>query len=153
MDLWPFPWTSGRFLRFPGSSPLLSLSPSFFLLAGASMPPNPPSTPPPVSAKPESAPIPPSTPPSALPSTPLTSPQLSQQAARLEERNQRIIGSPEQRRVPSIPSRPITFEGRTFHHLPADLAAQVVAAPVIPPRRIRHSTRAPVCFRYFCFNI
>jgi hypothetical protein len=100
------------------------------------MPPNPPSTPPPVSAKPESASIPPSTPPSALPSTPLTSPQLSQQAARLEERNQCIIGSPEQRRVPSIPSRPITFEGCTFHHLPADLAAQVVAAPVIPPRCI-----------------
>jgi hypothetical protein len=112
------------------------------------MPPNPPSTPPPTSVEPESAAIPPSTPPSALLSTPLTSPQLSQQAARLEERNQRIIGSPEQRRIPTAPPGPVTFNGQTFHHLPSNLAAQLAALPPIPNRRLRRSTHAPVSFRF-----
>ena len=42
------------------------------------------------------------------PSTPPTSPQRHQQAARNQERSQRLIGSPEQRRTPAIPSRPST---------------------------------------------
>jgi hypothetical protein len=117
------------------------------------MPPNPPSTPPPISAEPESAAIPPSTPPFALPSTPLTSPQLSQQAAHLEERNQRIIGSPEQRRIPTAPPQPVVFNGQTYHHLPSNLAAQLAALPPIPPMRVRHSARAPVSFRYLSLNI
>jgi hypothetical protein len=117
------------------------------------MPPNPSSTPPPVSAEPKSAAIPPSTPPLALPSTPLNSPQCSQQAAHIEERNQRIIGSPEQCRVPSAPSCPITFDGQTYHNLPTDLAARLAAAPPIPPvtRHSRRPTLAPVSFYVFMF--
>jgi hypothetical protein len=107
----------------------------------ATPPSTPPSTPPPALFS-AGAILTTPPPPSA---TPLTSPQLAQQAARDEERNLRIMGSPEQRRTPTVPSIPTstlaTYGGRTYHHLPANLAAQLAALPPMPARPL--STLAP----------
>jgi hypothetical protein len=91
---------------------------------------------------------PPSTPPPSLPSvevTPPTSPQLAQQAAHHEEHNLHTIGSPEQCRTPAIPSAPgpsalATLDGQIYHHLPANLAAQLAALPPMPTRHLRQPT-------------
>jgi hypothetical protein len=95
----------------------------------------------------------PSTPPlpsnTNIPSTPPTSPQRHQQAARNQERNQRLIGSPEQRRTPTIPLRlpvppnppPVIVEGRELNHLPFELRMQMVGIP--PHQPIRRRGHAP----------
>jgi hypothetical protein len=84
-------------------------------------------------------PSPPHSPPATA--TPLTSPQRHQQASRHQERNQRLIGSPEQRRTPAISNNPIMFNGQIYNHLPANLAAQLAALPPIAgPSRPRRST-------------
>jgi hypothetical protein len=106
----------------------------------ATPPSTPPSTPPALSSARAATPPPPS-----VEATPPTSPQLAQQAARHEEHNLRIMGSPEQRRTPAIPSAPgpsalATFGGQTYHHLPAHLAAQLAALPLMPARSLRQST-------------
>ena len=94
---------------------------------------------------------------SAAPVTPPTSPQLHQEAARLEERLRRVMGSPDQRRTPAAgPSTlpapapqaapaPLTFNGRSYTHLPPHLAAMmanVVAFPE-PTRRRRLAPPPP----------
>src|SRR6266436_7316934 len=81
-------------------------------------------------------------PPSPLPASPPTSPQRHQQAARNQERNQRLIGSPEQRRTPAIPSHPpplppLIVNGRELNHLPLDLRMQMINVPPHPPLRRR----------------
>jgi hypothetical protein len=102
------------------------------------MSPTPPSTPPP-----------PPTPPVPLTAvTPPTSPQLAQEAACHQEHNLYTIGSPEQRRTPARPSAlppPAlpTFHGQTYHHLPADLAAQLAALPPLPSRHLQWPTTHP----------
>ena len=113
----------------------------------ATPPSTPPSTPPPALSSATRATIlaTPALPaPSPLPSaTPPTSPQLAQQVAHHEERNLRIMGSPEQHRTPTVPSAStasVTFGGRTYHHLPANLAAQLAALPSIPAQPSRQST-------------
>ena len=120
------------------------------------MPATPPPPPPPLLPSAEVGPItppPPSAPP--LPSagvvvsgTPPTSPQRIQHAARHQERNQRLMGSPEQRRTPTAPAPlPLpTFNRQIYSHLSADLAAQVAALPpLIPLRRtISHAQPAAV---------
>jgi hypothetical protein len=100
----------------------------------ASSPSTPPSTPPPAPFSAEAilaTPPPPS-------ETPPTSPQLAQQAACHEEHNLCIMGSPEQRRTPTVPvastSTLATYGGQTYHHLPANLAAQLAALPPMPAR-------------------
>jgi hypothetical protein len=91
-------------------------------------------------------------------STPPTSPQRHQAAARQAERDSRVMGSPEQRRIPAAPSTsaapppgpssartPTTVDGQTYHHLPqslAALAAAVSAIPLAPQRRGRGRTPA-----------
>jgi hypothetical protein len=76
--------------------------------------------------------------------TPLTSPQRHQHAGRHQERLERVVGSPEQRRVPAPP--PLTFSisapmpgpsvpvagPSVYRHLPAHLAAQLAALPPLP---------------------
>ena len=92
-------------------------------------------------ATPSSTPPPP-------PSPPPTSPQLHQQASHYQEHNQRVMGSPEQHRVPATSSyststhQPSIFNGQVFCYLPAHLAAQLAALPPIP-QNSRHSTLAP----------
>jgi hypothetical protein len=90
-----------------------------------------------------------------VPVTPPTSPQRSQHAARHQERSQRVMGSPEQRRTPATPApapAPLplpTYNRQTYHHLPPDLAAQLAALPPLPIRS-RHSVAQPfsVSFKY-----
>ena len=88
----------------------------------------------------------PSTPPlpsdAELPSTPPTSPQRHQQAARNQERNQRNIGSPEQRRTPVVPSHPpalppVVVEGRELTHLSLDMRMRMMDIPPHQPLRRR----------------
>lgn len=88
----------------------------------------------------------PSTPPlpsdAELPSTPPTSPQRHQQAARNQERNQREIGSPEQRRTPVVPSHPpapppVIVEGRELTHLSLDMRMRMMDIPPHQPLRRR----------------
>jgi hypothetical protein len=118
----------------------------------------------------------PATPPRPLSSPPAigsppTSPQRHQQAVRQQERFQRSMGSPEQRRIPATPrvlfpnpplplppspprpvSAPVTFNGRTFNHLPADLVARLSNMPPPPApftrgrRRRRGAPPLPVCY-------
>jgi hypothetical protein len=112
----------------------------------ATPPSTPPSTPPALSSATRATILATPPPPAPLPlpsATPPTSPQLAQQAARHEEHNLHIMGSPEQRRTPTMPSAStasVTFGGRTYHHLPANLAAQLAALPSIPTRPSRQST-------------
>ena len=86
-------------------------------------------------------------PPTEAPPPPM-SPHLYQQASRYQERNQRIMGSPEQHRIPATSSnststhQPSVYNGQVFHHLPAHLAAQLAALPPIP-QPLRRSTLAP----------
>ena len=100
---------------------------------------------------------PPSPPP---PVTPLTSPQRHQQAGRHQERLERAVGSPEQRRVPAPPllasisapvagpsappvagpSVPPVASSSVYHHLPAHLAAQLAALPPLPAPSRRSSS-------------
>src|SRR6266852_6268357 len=84
----------------------------------------------------------PSTPPlptnADIPSTPPTSPQRYQQAARDQERNQRLIGSPEQRRTPANSSHPpapppVIVSGCELHHLPLGIRMQMADIPSHPP--------------------
>lgn len=88
---------------------------------------------------PSTPPLPPA---AEIPSTPPTSPQRHQQAARNQERNQRLIGSPEQRRTPAIPSRPpspppVVVDGRELSHLPHELRMQMINVPPHQPLRRR----------------
>jgi hypothetical protein len=68
---------------------------------------------------------PPSPPP---PETPLTSPQRHQHAGRHQERLERVVGSPEQRRVPA--PAPLTF---SISAPVAGPSALPVAGPAAPP--------------------
>ena len=77
-----------------------------------------------------------------IPSTPPTSSQRHQQAARNQERNQRHIGSPEQRRTPAISSHssalpPLIVNGRELNHLPLDIHMQMINVPPHPPLQRR----------------
>jgi hypothetical protein len=104
----------------------------------------PPLPPPPAAASAASPP-----PGAAVPVTPPKSPQRSQQAARQLERNSRTLGSPENCRTPAAPPvpslRPPTLNGQEYHHLPANLAAQLAALPPLPVpiRSHRHRGAAP----------
>ena len=85
---------------------------------------------------------PPLPPAAEIPSTPPTSPQRHQQAARNQERNQRLIGSPEQRRTPANPSHPlppppVVVDGRELSHLPHDIRMQMIDIPPHQPLRRR----------------
>ncbi len=113
---------------------------------------------------------PPSPPP---PATPLTSPQRHQHAGRHQERLERVVGSPEQRRVPAPPplrfsiSAPVAGPSAlpvagpsalpvagpsvppAYPHLPANLRAQLAALTDFPaPRRsssaVSASNRQPL---------
>jgi hypothetical protein len=106
-----------------------------------------------------------------MPSTPPTSPQRHQAAARQSERDNCLMGSPEQRREPAAstssavqpPSRvPTTFGGRVYHNLPQNLAAMaaaISAQPPLPPQHYGHSSAAsmlapaPVSLFICCFFI
>jgi hypothetical protein len=104
-------------------------------------------------------------------STPPTSPQHHQAAARQAERDSRVMGSPDQRKIPAAPSTsvippsvppstpvipppvppsastPTTVDGQTYHHLPPALAAMAAAlhtTPVVSQRRGR--ARTPAAF-------
>jgi hypothetical protein len=112
-----------------------------------------------------STPPPPAFPPAT---SPPTSPQLHQQAVRRQERQQRLMASPELRRIPSastIPmpppplppspprpaSVPVTFNGQSFAHLPADIVERMTnLQPLpIPSRRQR---RVIVSYLFFFSN-
>jgi hypothetical protein len=85
-----------------------------------------------------------------MPSTPPLSPSSSRDAARQLERSERVLGSPENRRIPStsttpsyplnLPPLPLTsvnLNGQSYC-LSLDLAAQVNAIPQLPiPRQHR----------------
>jgi len=83
-------------------------------------------------------------------STPLTSPQHHQQTVRGQERSQRHIGSPEQRRTPAIPSHPsalppVIVDGHELNHLPLDLRMQMVNIPPHQPlQRCGHAPLQPL---------
>jgi hypothetical protein len=61
--------------------------------------------------------------------TPPSTPQRVQEAARQNERDQRVLDSPEQRRIPQDPP-PIP----RFTHLPANLAQQLAELPPLRQR-------------------
>ena len=78
-------------------------------------------------------------------STPPTSPQRHQAAGRQAERDSRVMGSPDQRKIPAAPSTsvvpppvppsaqtPTTIDGHTYHHLPPALAAMAAALHTTP---------------------
>ena len=82
-----------------------------------------------------------------MPATPPTSPQHAQAAGRHSERTNRTIGSPDQRRIPAIPSdlstitalplpsisrEPTSYNGQTYHHLSTNLAERIANLPPIP---------------------
>ena len=80
-------------------------------------------------------------------STPPTSPQRHQQAAHNQERNQRLIGSPEQRKTPANPSHPlppppVIVDGRELSHLPHDIRMQMIDIP--PHQPLRRRGHAPL---------
>jgi hypothetical protein len=104
-------------------------------------------------------------------STPPTSPQRHQAAGRQAERDSRVMGSPDQRKIPAAPSTsvvppsvppstpvvsppvsssastPTTVGGQTYHHLPPALAAMAAAintTPAVPRRRGRTPAAIPV---------
>jgi hypothetical protein len=101
-------------------------------------------------------------------STPPTSPQRYQAAARQAERDSRVMGSPDHRRIPAAPptsvpaasstsivpppmppsaQTPTTVDGQTYHHLPPALAAMAAAintTPVVPQRCGRERTPAAI---------
>ena len=94
---------------------------------------------------PATSPPPPSPPPPRPATSPPTSPQQHQHAMRHRERLQRGTVSPTLRRVPSMPlpsllslapppqvSAPVTFNERTYNHLPANLAASVGSLQPLP---------------------
>lgn len=114
--------------------------------AAASAPTLPPSSAPIPLPLPSSATALAPPPPEAV--TPPTSPQRSQHTARQLERNRRVMGSPENRRTPAVPTlppiQPPTLNGRQYAHLNADLAARVAALTPLPilSRRARRSTAA-----------
>ncbi|KAN0109596.1 hypothetical protein V8E52_009121 [Russula decolorans] len=96
-------------------------------------------------------PTPPLPPAAELPSTPPTSPQRHQQAARNQERNQRLIGSPEQCRTPAIPSHSpspplVIVNGHELSHLPLDMRMQMINVPPHQPLR-RRGNAPPQPFR------
>ena len=109
-----------------------------------------PATPPPPSPPPFLPPVEaagPITPPTGVvvPGTPPTSPQRFQQATRHQERSQRLMLSPEQRRIPAT-SAPLplpAFSGQTYTHLPSDLAARIAALPPLIPLRRTTSHAQP----------
>src|SRR5258708_37754842 len=86
----------------------------------------------------------------------LTSPQHYQHAAQHQERLQHNLVSPELRRVPSAPeplsflqpqlpapapfSGPVTFNGQSFSHLPADIVTRMSNLPPIPGPSKRRQT-------------
>src|SRR5258708_5377156 len=96
---------------------------------------------------------PPQSPPPLRPATsPPISPQCYQHAARHQERLQHNLVSPELHRVPFAPeplsflpqpqpllppapaplSEPVTFNGQSFSHLPANIVARMSNLPPIP---------------------
>jgi hypothetical protein len=88
---------------------------------------------------PSTPPLPPA---AETPSTPPTSPQRHQQAARNQERNERHIGSPEQRRTPAIlpyssAPPPVIVGGRELNYLPLDMRMQMINVPPHQPLRRR----------------
>ncbi len=112
--------------------------------------------------------LPPRSPPPLRPATsPPTSPQRYQHVARHQERLQRNLVSPELRRVPSAPeplsflqpqlpapaplSGPVTFNGQSFSHLPADIVTRMSNLPPIPgpSRRRRTAPLATVSTNFF----
>jgi hypothetical protein len=79
-----------------------------------------------------------------MPSTPSSSPSSSRAAARQQERSNRTLGSPENRRVPAgpsapstsiisassnqnLPREPVVFNGQEYHHLPPDLTTRLLS--------------------------
>lgn len=62
-----------------------------------------------------------------MPSTPPLSPTSSRDAARHQERSNRIIGSPENRRIPAGPSVP--FTSTPLRALPTDLSTRLSSIP------------------------
>jgi hypothetical protein len=122
---------------------ILSPSPSFHI-AGVIMPSTPPlrST----AQLPSTPPTPPLPSTTEDPHTPPTSPQRHQQAARDQERSQRHIGSPEQRRTPAIPPQPsalppVIVGGRELNHLPLDMRMRMINVP--PHRPLQRRGHAP----------
>ena len=88
-----------------------------------------------------STPLPPSN--ADIPATPSTSPQHYQQAAHNQERNQRLIGSPEQHRTPADPSHPpalpsVIVGRRELTHLPFDMCMRMIDIPPHQPLPQRH---------------
>src|SRR6266850_1495413 len=68
-----------------------------------------------------------------MPSTPPLSPTSSRDAARHQERSNRIMGSPENRRIPAGPSVPSTstpsFNQQLSRVLPVDLSTRLSSIP------------------------
>ena len=106
-------------------------------------------------------PPPPPTPPPAA--SPPTSPQRHQQATRHQERLERQMGSPEQRRIPfasttplDVPpppppiSDPVIFNGQTFHHLPSHIVSGMRQLQQFPPISTRQRAALSVsCSSFF----
>jgi len=96
--------------------------------------------------------------PFSIASTPPISPQCSQAAGCNAKHASCTLGSPEQHKTPagplapsaaaatpSLPSRgPVTFQGQTYHNLPADLVAKMANVSSLPiPLCCRLSSHAP----------
>ena len=64
-----------------------------------------------------------------MPFTPPLSPTSSQDAARHLERSHRIMGSPENRRIPTDPSNSSTFT-HSFRVQPIDLSTRLSSIPL-----------------------
>jgi len=118
---------------------------------------------------PTTSPPPPSPPPPRPATSPPTSPQRYQQAVRHQERLRRDMISPELRRtssatlaassfaLPPAPqpqvSAPVTFNGRTFHHLPPNLAAAIGnLQPLRTSSRGQRHAAHPLPVSYFSYN-
>ena len=81
-----------------------------------------------------------------IPSTPPTSPQRHQQAARNQERNQRDIGSPEQRRTPVIPPHPpvpssLMVQGNELTHVSLNMCTHMIG--IAPHPTLQRRGHAP----------
>ena len=102
-------------------------------------------------------------PPSPPAASPPTSPQLHQQVNRHQEHLERQMGSPEQRRIPStsttpfLPpqpppppiSAPVTFNGQSYNHLPADIVSGIRQLQPFPILTSRQHTALPVISFHF----
>ena len=84
-------------------------------------------------------------------STPPISPQRYQQAACDQKHSQRHIGSPEQRRIPAIPSHPpalppVIVDGHELNHLSLDMRMHMINIPPHPLWRCGHAPPPPLPF-------